>query len=866
MSFTKFSKSIQLVNWELSDDNSAKINKTASTIPSFYISPGSVGTLDIKAALSKVADIYNISSDPQNYIYEAVRAVTAGVPNENGDAFSRDELLRFNHKLGCAVYQTFILKPHHVNHQASDPTKARGVILDAHYNDEQFPIEICPTCQIKTADRENRDYTGLYCSKCGTCVKDEFVEILIAVDKNKDPIFAEGVRTGSLNATSMGCSCLSTTCNVCDHIAYAVKDFCAHIKSGNKKKTFKTASGLDKIAFEWCNDVVFTEDSRVDNPADPKALQREILASTKSAQLESDEVGQDTQDSSKHDVSIEDYIEDKENNVSKSSLAELGIRVDNGSNNTSTIETFACIGHNSLDQLDKMLHRIASHNIMENSNMKKYRFRDAYKNLGIQAQIADNGDVKISNKIGELFIVKSEQPLTDLSARQEFCTNILRHIAAKGIVKTMNKYSIVQMPKIAQVLDKGVVDFVSGRSKGDTGPITSKGDTDMKSSRNKTPDTTLDTRVVDRSSKASTGKVDGLGGSGVTDNNTEDFEGGRDKAPDSTINESHFTQRESPDTKTLKDSIVDGIIVDHREKVAQKGVCPICDSISHPKYSPFCSQACFKMGTDTSKKAQMENLTDDELDKAFDEASSGKLVQDTAQVPPEPNDIVPPEPNDPNKVASCASTSKDKSKKQVEATKIATTINDEVKKVTSRLERLYKGRIAKLTTERDEKVTKVAEELSAKFKKCMRLAAARQKLNLEYSPIKAAFAEALLSPIDIGHDEYYPGMDEELVTIIAEKAADLGYTEFVDQLIDRAAELMKMSNETFTAFEADIDNLQPVMLPVQTNYMKQSNSALRKAACDGNQIVAPTSIDSVPDNRSRLNIRSALTNSIINKK
>ena len=69
------------------------------------------GRIDVAGMLKLVAQQYDISADPQDYIYEAARAVTAEVPNENGDGFPRDELLRFDHRLGKAVYQTFVLKP-----------------------------------------------------------------------------------------------------------------------------------------------------------------------------------------------------------------------------------------------------------------------------------------------------------------------------------------------------------------------------------------------------------------------------------------------------------------------------------------------------------------------------------------------------------------------------------------------------------------------------------------------------------------------------------------------------------------------------------------------------------------------------------
>mgnify|MGYP001591075894 FL=1 len=145
----------------------ASQDKTAS----FFQNNGT--KVDVKTALENVADTYKISSNPGDYIFVISRALTADTPNENHDCFPAEELLRFDPKLGCRVFQTFNLKPNHINHRADDPTQARGVILDAHYNDLN---------------------------------KEEvFVEILVAVDKTKDKKLAEGILKGDINSMSMGC-------------------------------------------------------------------------------------------------------------------------------------------------------------------------------------------------------------------------------------------------------------------------------------------------------------------------------------------------------------------------------------------------------------------------------------------------------------------------------------------------------------------------------------------------------------------------------------------------------------------------------------------------------------------------------------
>mgnify|MGYP001561466659 CR=1 FL=1 len=290
---------------------------------SYYLD--GAATIDVRSVLEEAAEKYALSADPRDYVFEAIRACTSNAPNDNNDAFRRVEKLRFDLKAGVPVYQTFVRKPHHLDHRTNNPKAARGVILDAHYNDEAPALEVCPRrgCGTRTAERTNRDpEDGLHCRKCGALCRDEFTEILVGIDQKKDPFFADNVRRGVLRAGSMGCNCESTVCNVCQHVAYSRPEFCAHIQGANKgtlwiatdrgdwqkisyddarsrmakagleledrdfcyidtsadHRTATSGRGLViRRAYENCAGVIFDEYSRVHTPADPKAVQREIL-------------------------------------------------------------------------------------------------------------------------------------------------------------------------------------------------------------------------------------------------------------------------------------------------------------------------------------------------------------------------------------------------------------------------------------------------------------------------------------------------------------------------------------------------------------------------------------------------------------
>jgi hypothetical protein len=197
----------------------------------------------------------------------------------------------------------------------------------------------------------------------------------------------------------------------------------------------------------------------------------------------------------------------------------------------------------------------------------------------------------------------------------------------------------------------------------------------------------------------------------------------------------------------------------------------------------------------------------------------------------------------------------------------AVAVPPETKQYESRLERLYKRRFAQLEQEQNKKVAAVVDDVAAKFRKALKLATARQQLNLEASPIKAAFAETLLAPMDLTGDEYYPGMDQHLAVTLTERAASIGFGEFVNQTVERAAELMKLSDDAFGAIEADVKNLQPVAPPMVEDHPSSHRAELaRTAARQGNLQVAPAPTDSFNAPRGQRHDRSGIRGALGNTK
>lgn len=217
-------------------------------------------TLEMKYPLTKTAKIIKVAPKEDDFLYVRNRAISAGnvienqdgtttiIPmddlykeferyaqtcrgaNSNGDFFSDTELKEH--------YKTFIGKPAFVDHDNENIENARGVIIDAVYNE-----------------------------------KGNFVELLKAVDKKAYPELAQGISRHYITDTSMGCRCGYSICSICGNKAVSEDDFCEHIIN-YKGSTF---NGFP--VWEDNRDIEFFEDSFVTTGADPQAKIMEKVAS-----------------------------------------------------------------------------------------------------------------------------------------------------------------------------------------------------------------------------------------------------------------------------------------------------------------------------------------------------------------------------------------------------------------------------------------------------------------------------------------------------------------------------------------------------------------------------------------------------------
>lgn len=114
-----------------------------------------------------------------------------GSPNDNGDAFTWDELTK-DTRYGKPVWSTWIGKPLLENHE---PMNRRGDVKDS------TPVQ-----------------------------RNQSLDFLNALDKQKHPILARRIQDGLITDTSMGLICEKGVCSYCGNEAYDEAEWCPHIE------------------------------------------------------------------------------------------------------------------------------------------------------------------------------------------------------------------------------------------------------------------------------------------------------------------------------------------------------------------------------------------------------------------------------------------------------------------------------------------------------------------------------------------------------------------------------------------------------------------------------------------------------------
>jgi len=851
--------------------------------------------IDIKAALEIVASEYDISSNPSDYIFEAIRGNTANVPNENKDAFHKHELLRFDGRLGKQVYRTYENKPHHINHRAENPKNARGFIVDAHYNDSTPALDECsnPNCGNKTASEEERDpETGIHCRKCGEVVKDEFVELLVAIDTKKDPTFARGVQAGILKHGSMGCSCLRTRCNVCNKVAYSRNEFCDHIK--NKGKAYdesepgfnpiafvieygkdKTAKVAKKIAkaYEWCEGVIYDEYSRVHDPADTKAEQYEILQlSAKVAQLTSEDQLQNESDIlilSQKVADLERRVGEKLSKVAQATPEipampppppglpgpgsaapgpvapgledpTLGLEGPPPEEDKSEggVTVIINAGPEGVEVESPQLEETA----LDNKSIDDLLPEDVNATpagvgemMSPAAMGLEEGPKAVPPKLGN----KETSGGSPMLRFAESYKHLKAEITSAGNVRVFDadgtlfvvKPDSVDTSKVASVepedLAKNVLTTIAQYGVGTAINMTRAivGPRLAQVLQYYHDDMT----GVDRGEP--TAPVSGDGDTDAKD---------KPASPDDSVTAGGADsdrKDEYDNTVTLKDDALsdrDSDLEDEQNDRDPNSLSTGDDEDSDMKEKrkdwSLSQSAVDDVSTD------MKNAAKDKKDKKDKDCKKCKC--------------------DPCKC--------DKEKK-AEAY--------DIKQHASRIETLYKGRLAQKVAELEDEKKQFVSNMADRFARAIKLVAKRQALNLEYSPMKTAMGIALCNPMPLGEGYEYAPMDQKTAVSVVEAAFTSPIIEgtdkpaweaFVDGLIERAGSVMEWNDETLMQVEADLGNIKTAAVPLDESAIAvetTGNVQLRQAMANGNLQLNPTE-DAGPKTEAAGDKRTAIRDAV----
>jgi hypothetical protein len=235
------------------------------------------------ASLDKLSDFADFRTG-DGYQYVRIRAISSRV-NKNHDGWPAVELagspeILESHKTsseGFTIeaangnkefgFATFMGKPHFVDHNNSDPKRARGVVVDAKLRvlgSRESALD--KYYSSGEADPEHLPATE--------------IELLIEVDAKKFPKLAKAIRNGDIDGFSMGCDVEKSKCSHCGHIATNPDEYCSHIVMKGAHHDYKTADGkrVSRKSYENCYGIKFFEISAVFDPADETALTKEIRA------------------------------------------------------------------------------------------------------------------------------------------------------------------------------------------------------------------------------------------------------------------------------------------------------------------------------------------------------------------------------------------------------------------------------------------------------------------------------------------------------------------------------------------------------------------------------------------------------------
>lgn len=182
------------------------------------IARDSAGEVDLVAEMAKHPEA----------LWIRVKAIEADIPNDNGDCFSREELVKsFKTFEGCPVF---------TNHENGKVENAKGKVVKAEWDDREGSV---------------------YCT--------------MFVDRAANGPLCRAIEEGYVTDVSMGTQVEYSVCSVCDKKAYTADDYCDHVK------TMKGRNVEGRKVFEKNYGLKFIELSVVTDGACKDCTIREVI-------------------------------------------------------------------------------------------------------------------------------------------------------------------------------------------------------------------------------------------------------------------------------------------------------------------------------------------------------------------------------------------------------------------------------------------------------------------------------------------------------------------------------------------------------------------------------------------------------------
>jgi hypothetical protein len=171
--------------------------------------------------LPAAAEKLGTSPHMRDYIAVPVVLLPSDLPNRNLVAFPRSRIVEFDTSTGRLAYQSWLGMPMHKDHVNSDPTIAKGVVLDV-------------------AVRRIKNAHGNLCKVIALC----------GIDRRRDPLLANKILTGEVSDYSMGAMVRGYHCSICGvESAKPAAPKCSHIPARRNQFNTFPKNGKRHLAY-----------------------------------------------------------------------------------------------------------------------------------------------------------------------------------------------------------------------------------------------------------------------------------------------------------------------------------------------------------------------------------------------------------------------------------------------------------------------------------------------------------------------------------------------------------------------------------------------------------------------------------------